>query len=151
MVRRPLLLLMSVATGCLQPGDTVRIALDADTTWFADGVQPVVATRCSNPSCHGTAQRPLELYAVHQHRLDPADVYLDQPLTDAEIEANLLRVCAFLWGAPNARQSELLRKPLAVEAGGMAHEGGTIFGDRDHHEYRVIEAWADDALAGGNP
>ncbi len=105
-------------------------------------VQPLLEERCSNPTCHGNTERALSLYAVHQHRLDPDHVYMDAPLTDEELRHNRLRASAFLIGLSDVEESELLRKPLATDAGGVNHKGETQVPDTETFGYRALRDWA---------
>lgn len=113
---------------------------------FAEEAQPVLAARCANPSCHGTAARPLSLYAVHRHRLDEDDDFLDAPLSDEELAHNLRQVSRFLVGVDEAARSLLLTKPLS------GHAGVEVFHDARDHDYRRLHAWIESVLAeGGAP
>jgi len=116
--------------------------LDGELDRFVAEVQPVLAERCASPSCHGRPSRPLGLFAVHQHRLDPADVHLDAPLTADELHANYDRALGFVLGASGAADAPLLRKPLAQGAGGMRHAGGIQFEDTQGFRYRSVLQWA---------
>lgn len=113
----------------------------ADSADFQARVEPELGQRCANPSCHGTP-RPLEVYALFDHRADPGDLATDTPLTVAEHEANFDRARAFLVpGDPTA--SLLLRKPLAPEAGGVAHgDGLVVYVTDDDPGWQAIADWA---------
>lgn len=121
------------------PGGPVPLP-DADYDGFVRDVQPVLVG-CANPSCHGSADRPLEIYAPRRHRLDPEQVHRDTPLTDEELERNFDRARALLVDIAAPEDSPLLHEPLAIEAGGSEHGGGVQFEDRDDPGYRVLEAW----------
>lgn len=127
--------------GCVNGPGEIAIEMPADFDRFIDEVQPELSASCSNPGCHGSVERPLELYAVHQHRLDPDDVYLDDPLTDAELWLNFMRVCGFAIDLDEVEDCEVLRKPLAPEAGGSEHMGGVQFSDVDNPSYEIIFDW----------
>ncbi|MCC6999967.1 MAG: hypothetical protein IT370_35540 [Deltaproteobacteria bacterium] len=113
---------------------------------FVVTAQPVLTARCANPSCHGNAARPLSLFAVHRHRMDSADTFLDAPLTGAEERHNFLQASAFLLGVDRAAHSLLLTQPLAVRAGGDGHAGVEVFADTEDFDYRRLRAWAATAL-----
>ncbi len=114
---------------------------------FVEQVQPVLTPTCSSPSCHGSADRPFELYAVHQHRADPDDVYLDAQLSDDDLWHNYLQTSALQVDLENAEHSPVLTKPLAVDAGGEHHGGGNLFESTDDWDYLVVLDWINDALA----
>jgi hypothetical protein len=107
-----------------------------DQARFEAEIQPIVGSGCGSLDCHGDSGRPLRLYARYGRRADAA--LRDSELTAAELADN---VAAFA-GLPDDR---LLGKPLAVDGGGMHHEGGDLWPDRDAPEYRCLEAW----LTGG--
>lgn len=117
--------------------------VDASFRDFVAVAEPVLAQGCGNPSCHGTAERPLEIYSVHQHRLDDRDVYLDAPLTQEEQWLNFVRSCGFAFDLDNPADCSLLRKPLDPEVGGSAHEGGIQYGDIENPAYQALLAWID--------
>lgn len=143
----PLIALAWVA-GCVDGTGEGLPLPEADAVSFEESVQPVLETRCANPSCHGNVRRPLEIYAVHQHRLDPADVFLDSPLTGEEMRLNEQRCRVFLMDLDDPADCLLLRKPLSTEAGGAEHGGGNQFEDAGDGEYLALEAWVSSALAG---
>jgi hypothetical protein len=146
-MRPATLALASCVTG---PGEGGALPL-ADYEAFTAEVQPVLAARCSNPSCHGEAGRPFELYAEHMHRIDPEDVWRDTPLTGAELWLNFQRTCALLVGVSTPEDCPLLTKPLATEAGGAEHEGGAQFLDMADPEYEALYEWVAAALLEEGP
>ncbi len=94
---------------------------------FVEDVQPILKERCAGSSCHGT---PL------------ADLYLT-----CGSDARPLRwkyEVAVRHLDPVATSSELLRRPLAVRAGGAFHEGGDVIRDVEDKDYKTIQAWAQD-------
>ncbi len=140
------LLLAVLIAGCIDDLELQTVMLTADAERFAAEVQPILAQRCANPSCHGSADRPLELFAVHQHRLDPTDVYRDDPLTEQELSANFTRSCGFMIDLDRAMDCLLVRKPLARGAGGMGHAGGVQYSGLDEPELQVVIHWIQDAF-----
>ena len=131
-----ILLLWSCVTGTGE-----EPPLPADSAMFYERVEPVLALRCANPSCHGSAERPLQVYAVHRHRADPAHIWLDAPLTAAEHAANFDRARA--WRTPDPDASLLVRKPLDPEVGGASHAGGVQFADREEPDWRALYDWVE--------
>ena len=105
-------------------------------------MQPVLSARCANPSCHGDERRPFEVFAVHQHRLDPRNVYRDAPLTEHEVRLNYLRACGFLSDFDTPAETLLLLKPLAGE---VTHRGGKPFADETDAGYRALADWCEGA------
>lgn len=107
---------------------------------FEAEVEPALEAHCASGGCHGRSDRPLSLYAPGQHRMDPARLYADEPLSEEEVHQNAQRLAAFAWGV-DGPDSLALRKPLSLEAGGCWHGGGDVFPDRSHPAYRAIERW----------
>lgn len=136
--------------GCVaEPGE--HALPPADYALFAEKVQPILAARCANPTCHGSPGRPLEVYAVHLHRRDPARVHRDEPLTEAEQRHNFERARAFVLGAEGPADCLLLTKPLAPAAGGVAHGGGVQFADTAERDYATLRWWVARALVEADP
>ncbi len=135
-------LLLSTVAGCGPDFADEMVKLPAaDVAEFAASVQPILARRCANPSCHGNAGRPLALYARHRYRLEPADVHKDLALTEDELRRNVTRILALHEGIHSATEGTLLLKPLAPAAGGASHAGGVVFLETDDTEYQVLQAW----------
>lgn len=105
---------------------------EVDTAAFFATVEPVLGARCANPACHGTAARPLEIYAGNQHRADAAATWSDAPLTGDEHARNLARARSFLPFA-------LLRKPLDA----ADHGGGAVWEDTGEAEWQALRDWAE--------
>ncbi len=139
---------------CVQgPGAFYPIA-QADHDQFVDTVQPILADRCAESSCHGTTGRPFWVYSVRGLRLgDSAG-----PLTAAELDANHLCARSFLadlpvssnpLDAPDPKASPLLTKPLSVHEGSVRHATGPVFERRSEHGYVALLAWVQAALEEG--
>lgn len=128
---------------CVDPGATEPLP-EADYVLFAESVQPVLANRCANPACHGTPLRRLEVYALHRHRLDPGNVFLDAPLTDDELWLGYQHARGFLLDIDSPDACLLLRKPLA---GGAEHAGGAVFEDDRDFEYQLLRRWIELGMA----
>lgn len=148
MSRRLLVSLASltlVTASCVEgPGPGIGVT-HVDYERYVDEVQPIFAEHCANPSCHGTEDRPLEVYAVHRHRLDPDDVFLDAPLTSQELRLGFERTRALLVPGESASAALLVRKPLPESYGGAPHAGGVQFGDTWSEDYLTLWAWIADA------
>lgn len=144
------LLLMLLLAGCVTgPGNAGELPLGDDAV-FEEEVQPVLGAGCANPSCHGSAGRPLEVFARFQHRLDPDRLHFDEPITADELSLNQEAAAALLLGFDEAVRSPLLTKPLHEHAGGSAHVGGAVFGDTHEPGYGALAAWAQDAIDGAD-
>lgn len=93
---------------------------------FESSVAPVLRERCAGSSCHGSGA---------------ADLYLTCGSNQAEVRWNYELSLRYLDEV--AASSELLRRPLAMGAGGVYHEGGDVFADVDDPDYKKILAWAE--------
>ena len=116
---------------------------------FVSEVQPILASRCANPSCHGRLDRPLAVYAIGMWRADPAQLFENTPLTADELRANYTRACSFIVAGAAPADCLLVRKPLAPDAGGATHLGGVVFTDTAEADYRGLLDWI--ASAKGSP
>ncbi|MBI2895090.1 MAG: hypothetical protein HYY06_16155 [Deltaproteobacteria bacterium] len=137
------LAVVAALVGCIGTDDgTVAIPV-LDPLVFREDVQPILATRCGNPTCHGRADRPFSIYSAGAYRADPARTFLDEPLTPEELAQNYIGACGFALELESTSPSscELLQKPLAIDAGGMGHLGGDVWIDERDREYRTVEAW----------
>jgi WD40-like Beta Propeller Repeat len=94
---------------------------------FVADVQPILKQRCAGSDCHGA--RLSDLYLACGD--DAA-----QTRWNYEISVQHLDETGSL--------SELLRRPLAMTAGGVYHEGGDVFEDGSDPDYEVLFAWASD-------
>lgn len=109
-----------------------------DSGEFYADVEPILTEGCANPSCHGNADRPWQVYAVHRYRMDEADLWADGELSAEEHAANLAQARAF-----TVSPWELCRKPLDPAAGGMSHEGGVSWFSVDDAEYEALRSWSE--------
>ena len=132
---------LCLTAGCVHSGEEALPAPDFDA--FSTQVQPILAARCGNPTCHGDPARPWMLYSPFQHRIDVTQVHLDTPLTAEELDRNYQRTLGFLSGGSRAL---MLTKPLDIAAGGAGHKGGPQFFERSEPEFQVLLRWVDEAV-----
>jgi hypothetical protein len=122
---------------------------ETDTARFATDVYPLLLANCGFVACHGGGTRPFSVYGPGRTRLDPElDVYA--PVTAAELAISYGRARSMLVAPEGPRRAPLLRKPLAVEAGGAEHGGddpwgGPIFASKRDPRYVTLFYWAIDA------
>jgi len=94
---------------------------------FKATVQPVLRDRgCAAGDCHGAPQ---------------SDFYVTCGTTDDQVAFNFSQAWSFV-SAP-VEDSQLLRVPLAVGAGGVGHAGGDQFAGTQAADYRAVRAWAE--------
>lgn len=96
---------------------------------FVSEVQPILKEHCAGSDCHGV-------------RI--SDLYLSCGNTKEELRWNYEVAVDHL--DESGSLSELLRRPLAMTAGGVYHEGGDIFEDVDDHDYKKLLSWAEDTV-----
>lgn len=131
-------LILAAACGPVDESETPVRWLDHAE--FAEAVQPVLAARCGNPSCHGRTARPFAIYSQRNWRLDPARTHLDEPLTETELRHNYDTSCVFASEAASPAEALLVLKPLA-ETAGVAHGGGVIFDGTSDRDYLTLLRW----------
>lgn len=141
-----LALVAPLAAACSGPDSGALPVRFGDRATFDADVQPVLAARCANPTCHGRPERALSLFAPHRYRADPARTYIDEPLTEAELAHNHLSASALATEQERPEDSLLVRKPRAEDAG-TYHGGGRVFVDDTERDYRTLVAW----IAGARP
>jgi hypothetical protein len=135
-----LLLSISTSAACEGPAIVTHGVVVGPLDRFEVAVEPVLEQRCAQGGCHGRADRPFTLYAPGAYRADPSRVNLAEPLEAEELATNALRVAA-LASSTDPEASLVLRKPLALSAGGLHHGGGDVFVDRTDRDYRAIRDW----------
>jgi hypothetical protein len=107
-----------------QPGYDPAFDPGPTFTQFTDKVQPVLAKNCSAASCHGN---------------DVASFSLTCGESDEQKKWNFWIASQFVSKVPEA--SEIARRPLSPERGGVYHEGGVVF-DEPNDDYKAIVEWA---------
>jgi hypothetical protein len=128
-------------------GGRERIAA-GDPQVFESYLQPYLEARCASLDCHGAAGRALRLYSELGLRREPTlrsrpvtDGAEPQPITPAELDDNQLALAAIAAGESTPDAQLALRKPLALAAGGIAHEGGVHWEDRRAPGYLCLRGY----------
>lgn len=143
-------MLAACASACASPTPELQIA-SPDRASFELEVYPVLLRDCSFHACHGSSDRFFQVFGPGRERVLPGALALD-PVDPQEVELSYQRARSML-DLERPEASLLLRKPLAVGAGGSGHQGTDAFG-RDVYEseadsgYVVLRAWASSAVAG---
>jgi hypothetical protein len=144
-------LIISLLAACSVEPPPERMP-SGDPSSFASGVQPILDARCADPSCHGRVDRPLSIYSPGRYRADPSRTFLREPLTPDELTTNMQALAAFALDAGgDVDRCLVLRKPLAIAAGGCGHLGGEIFASPADREYRTLRHWLAGMSTGGSP
>ena len=97
----------------------------ANRAVFDRDVQPVLAG-CASGNCHGAPQ---------------SDLFITCGDTPEQRAFNFSQTWAFV-DAP-VDESQILRVPLAANAGGGPHTGGDRFADRNNGDYVKLRTWAE--------
>lgn len=138
---------------CSTDGESV-VAPEPAGDVFASEVYPVLLRDCGTAACHGASARFFHIVGPGRVRLSLEQEPLD-PATPQEILESYRRARGML--VPDAGDRPLLlRKPLALAAGGATHGGRDAFGrnvylSSQDPSYRAIERWAAGAAAGDAP
>jgi hypothetical protein len=131
--------------GCSEPA-TYRWKLKKlEFAQFQETVYPVLIRDCGFPTCHGSTDRFFQVWGPGRARLNPMlTSAFDMPTGD---EISLTYTLALsMVDTKHPGRSLLLRKPLAVQAGGAGHRGTDRFG-RDVYRttnddgYLAIARW----------
>lgn len=106
--------------------DTFTAMKPAEYDAFKREIQPIFTERgCAAGSCHGAPQ---------------SDFYITCGSTEEQQAFNFSQSWSFVNDPVD--DSQLLRVPLAVAAGGRGHTGGDQFDGIDDGNYTRIKAWA---------
>ncbi len=133
---RQLLLIATAMTAC-----TLFGCEDSQASWtpperefreFQD-VYPVLMRDCGFHTCHGSEDRHFRIYGPGRARLDE-DTRAFAAVTGDEISLSFSLALSMVDPA-RPQRSLLLRKPLALEAGGAPHEGVDEYG---RNIYRTV-------------
>lgn len=142
------LLPLLVCAACGDPS-TAPVVAKRPFDAFRNDVYPVLLRDCGFPACHGDPKRFFRVWGPGRARLPLestmiAPEALDQP-TGQEIAVSLALALSMI-DERDLAHSPLLRKPLAVSAGGSGHMGIDNFG-RDVYRttsdqgYQVLQKW----------
>jgi hypothetical protein len=93
---------------------------------FKDNVQPILTQHgCVSTNCHGAPQ---------------SDFYITCGMDDTQLAFNFSQAWSFVDSPVD--DSQILRVPLAVSAGGRGHTGGDQFASTSDGDYTTIHNWA---------
>jgi hypothetical protein len=119
-----LVALALVITGCADEQPKPVAARRAFAP-FAGEVYDVLLRDCGFPSCHGAPERFFRVYGPGRVRLPGDDGVLPEPFDTPTVDEQSLtfQLALSMIKENELGDSPLLRKPLAVEAGGYGHLG----------------------------
>lgn len=150
-----LLMLALAAPGCSQDFSKPATYAKGDVNEFTTFVMPVLWRDCGFQACHGSSERFFHIYGLGRTRIDNGQTkclkgaptppcYYDPP-NGSERDFSLQSAESFI-DIDNPGDSLLLRKPLAVEAGGGDHAGVDKYGRNvyrtpDDEGFLTIQRW----------
>jgi hypothetical protein len=97
----------------------------ADFATFKNSVNSVLGDSCAASNCHGSPSNSLHLTCGTSPEQVRWNYFAAQDYVSAE-----------------SPLSEIVRRPLAVSAGGAYHEGGTVFSTTADANYQALLDWA---------
>ena len=114
-----------------------------DSNRFENEVYPVLLRDCGFPTCHGSEERFFRVWGPGRVRMGNHFEFDDKD--ELEVNATFQRAVSFIDQHDPSR-SLLLKKPLAVEAGGAGHLGVDKFGRNlyrttDSPGYLTLARW----------
>ena len=106
--------------------DPMPFKSNANFASFVSTVQPILSAHgCTAGSCHGAPQ---------------SDFYITCGADDDQLAFNFSQAWSFVNNPVD--DSQILRVPLAVNAGGRGHTGGDQFSGTGDPDYVAIRTWA---------
>ena len=128
---------------CADTSGVATIATRPSAEFTVD-VLPVLLRDCGFQACHGSQERFFRIYGPGRVRYDPLTEPLDH-LTGFEQEFSF-QFTKSMIDPFDPKESLLLRKPLAVEAGGAGHLGVDQYGRNvyrtpDDEGFVTIQRW----------
>ena len=119
---------------------------NSDPIAFEEEVYPILLRDCAFSGCHGDPRRFFRIYGPGRTRLDPETLPY-AAATPEELAQSFDRARSMLLSPSGPRQAPLLRKPLAVSAGGSGHEGdapggAAIYASKEDPSYVTLFFWA---------
>ena len=106
--------------------DPMPYEMNASFATFKSSVQPILTRHgCVSGNCHGAPQ---------------SDFYITCGSDDTQVAFNFSQAWSFVDNPVD--DSQILRVPLAVGAGGRGHTGGDQFASTSDPDYMTIQKWA---------
>lgn len=146
-------LLLASAVSCADPASGRVDVPMRNTSDFESQVWPVLRRDCGFHACHGSPDRFFRVYGIGRARLFPEDEQL-MPGSNSHIALErdyTLQFALSMIDHDDPSRSLLLRKPLAVAAGGSGHLGVDKFGRNvyrttESEGYTVLARWVLDVV-----
>lgn len=144
-LRRAVLACAALLTACDAPSAALRIPAP-DVVSFELEAYPILLRDCGFPECHGSTARFFRIFGPGRTRL-LEDTLTFAPATPEELEQSYSRARSMLAHQTSVIDGWLLRKPLAVSAGGAEHGGEdkwgrNVYESTDAPGYVALYKWA---------
>lgn len=136
--------LLFAGSGCTDTAIDGEPVPPLDTSFYGANVQSYVGYGCGSLDCHGDSGRMLRIYA--EDGLRQSGALRGEVISAQEVAANVDAFAAIDLDARSAQLSLVILKPLAVSAGGMAHEGGDVWLNVEDNGYECLRGWLDGDL-----
>jgi hypothetical protein len=135
-----------LVAACETPASGTTRVPAPDVATFELDVYPVLLRDCGFPECHGSPDRFFRVYGPGRSRLNKETLTF-APATPDELEQSYDRARSMLAHQTSVTESWLLRKPLAVAAGGAEHGGEdrwgrNVYETTDTPGYQPLYRWA---------
>lgn len=146
-------LLLASAMSCADPASGSVDVPMRNTSDFENQVWPVLRRDCGFHACHGSPDRFFRVYGIGRARLFPEDEQLMSG-TNSHVALErdyTMQFALSMIDHDDPSRSLLLRKPLAVAAGGAGHLGVDKFGRNvyrttESEGYTVLARWVLDVV-----
>lgn len=141
---------VATLAGCATP-DGELVVPGADPATFQTMVYPILLRDCGFAACHGDRRRFFTVFGPGRTRLN-RDTGPYDPATADELAQTYTRARSMLLSPDGVRRSPLLRKPLAVSAGGAGHRGddhwgASVFASKSDPRFQTLFFWATEQLS----
>jgi hypothetical protein len=136
---------LAAAAGCTTPDGSFAVPRP-DPVTFEQKAYPILLADCAYGGCHGDPERFFSVYGPGRTRLVAGTPPYD-PATAEELAISYARASSMLLSPDGVRRGPLLRKPLAVAAGGAGHRGddpwgSAIYATKRDPRWEALFFWA---------
>jgi hypothetical protein len=132
--------IVSAFTACADP--TVELKLPTPSQrQFEEQVYPLLLRDCGFPACHGDTRRFFRVFGPGRKRYRN-ETGLFVPATAEEIRLSYERARSMLANEDGIENSDLLRKPLHADHGGVDEWGANVYSSETDPGYVLLSSWA---------
>jgi hypothetical protein len=134
---------VSAFTACADPTTELKLPTP-DAKQFEQQVYPVLLRDCGFSACHGDPARFFRVFGPGRRRYR-AETGLFVPPTGEEIQLSYERARSMLASEDGIDKSDLLRKPLHADHGGVDEWGNNTYRYETDPGYMTLYKWAHSA------